>query len=185
MEFSYGTPPHSAHGCETLALRTDLWMKTHLRVQSAHSPWGWASLTHGRRGVWPRAGCAPARAARRWWEHHGVPLGCAIPGTLPSACSSCGALQGPGVSHRVTRFVLAGVARAVQAALWGWCQQTVAMHEVGRHCPGLLIRRSALFLFPPYPSVPGEAMASGASSVQHRRGVSAGVISDLRSSRCC
>lgn len=41
-----------------LALRTDLWTRTLLRVQSAHSAWGWASLTHRQQGAWPGAGCA-------------------------------------------------------------------------------------------------------------------------------
>lgn len=99
MEFSYGTPPHSARGCEMLVLWTDLWMKTQLKVQSAHPPWGWASLTHRRQGAWPGARCASPRAAQCWWEHHGAQLGYVTPDTLPSAHASCGTLQGPGVSR--------------------------------------------------------------------------------------
>lgn len=64
MEFCYGTPPHRARGCEMLAAWTDSWMKTPLRVQSAHPPWGRASLAGGRPGAWPGSGRAPQAAAR-------------------------------------------------------------------------------------------------------------------------
>lgn len=104
MEFTYGTPPRRARGCETLAPWTDLWMQTLLRVRSARPPWGWGipdpqeagSVARGRpcSPSTPQPGTTMLLGAPR-----GFSLGCAVPDTFPPARCGCGTLRGPGASR--------------------------------------------------------------------------------------
>jgi len=192
MELGYGTPPRRARGCEVLALRTDLWMKT---AEGSVCPSSLALGTHGRQGVWP--GLAVLPPPQPGTMLRGMPrgflLGCATPDTFPAGVlrlrdpARARGKQGCEICCVATGTVPAGGARAAQAAPWGRCRQTQARQEAGLRGPGLVISRSALF---PLPLLPQHAWGSRGVGGFLRTASWGGlcqsrVVSDLPSSHRC